>query len=323
MKTAKLLVVALFVTSPVIPLLAQQASATAQENATAGSRVNESGGASAHASPTSGQHGVTARGLGAGTSASGSAHGGEEMRPVSGELQGKLDSKTARPGDRVVLKTTDKAKTADGTVIPKGSRLVGHVTEVQRHDSAHAASRMGIVFDRAELKNGQTVDILSRIESVGPRISAMSEAALDSDDSFGAPMGAGGGRAMAGGRAGGGLVGGGGGLVGGAGGVVGGAAGQSSYATGQASAGLASTTGGAVRSTSRIAGDATAGVDAGTHAVAGSTGSLAAHATGFPGVMLAGGASEASSGMFSASKKNIHFDSGTEMQLGIAAAAKP
>ena len=29
-----------------------------------------------------------------------------EMSPVTGELEGKLDSKTARVGDRVVLKTT-------------------------------------------------------------------------------------------------------------------------------------------------------------------------------------------------------------------------
>jgi hypothetical protein len=327
MRTDKLLVMAA-VTFSNISLTAQQASTTMQQSATAGSRINESGSANtaAHANPGAQANGAagssaTAGSLGAGkSSTSGAASASEDMRPVSGELQGKLDSKTAKPGDPVVLKTSDKAKAADGTVIPKGSRLVGHVTDVQSHDSGHADSQMGIVFDRAELKNGQTMVIHSVIQSVGPRTSAIAAGSMDSDDSFGAPMsGGGGGRAMGSGRAGGGLVGGGGGLVGGAAGST---VGRTSYATEQAGAGVASTTSGAVRSTGRVAGDTAAGVGSGAHAVAGSSGSLATHATGFPGVMLAGSASNASSGTFSASKKNIHFDSGTEMQLGIAAAGK-
>src|ERR1017187_9501376 len=43
-----------------------------------------------------------------------------EMSAVTGELEGKLDSKTAKVGDRVVLKTTEKVQTPDGTVIPRG-----------------------------------------------------------------------------------------------------------------------------------------------------------------------------------------------------------
>src|ERR1700722_5524880 len=50
-----------------------------------------------------------------------------EMSPVSGELLSKLDSKTAKAGDSVVVQTKTSVKTADGTEIPKGSKLVGHV----------------------------------------------------------------------------------------------------------------------------------------------------------------------------------------------------
>ncbi len=42
-----------------------------------------------------------------------------EMSSVSGELEGKLDSKSAKVGDRVVLKTTEKVLTSDGTMIPR------------------------------------------------------------------------------------------------------------------------------------------------------------------------------------------------------------
>jgi hypothetical protein len=50
-----------------------------------------------------------------------------EMSPVKGELVSKLDSKTAKNGDSVVVQTKASAKTADGTELPKGSKLVGHV----------------------------------------------------------------------------------------------------------------------------------------------------------------------------------------------------
>ncbi len=91
-----------------------------------------------------------------------------EMSPVTGELDGKLDSKTARVGDRVVLKTMDKVQTSDGTVIPRGSRLVGHVTEVQAYDPAHGTAQIAIAFDHAELKNGQSIAIYTLIGGVVP-----------------------------------------------------------------------------------------------------------------------------------------------------------
>ncbi|HEX8811035.1 MAG TPA: hypothetical protein VF742_03495, partial [Terracidiphilus sp.] len=48
-----------------------------------------------------------------------------QLAPVTAELTTKLDSKTAKAGDSVVLKTTEKATMADGTVIPKGSKIMG------------------------------------------------------------------------------------------------------------------------------------------------------------------------------------------------------
>ena len=58
----------------------------------------------------------------------GSAAVPAEMRPVNGELVNKLDAKSAKAGDQVVVKTTESVKIADGMVIPKGSRLLGTVT---------------------------------------------------------------------------------------------------------------------------------------------------------------------------------------------------
>ena len=114
------------------------------------------------------------------------------MRPVYVELQGKLDSKSAKAGDAVVVKTETPMKTADGTDVPKGTRLVGHVALVQAHDKATADSELAIEFDRAEFKGGQTVAIHSRIDALLPPATAgVMDAMHSGDDLGGGVMGGG------------------------------------------------------------------------------------------------------------------------------------
>jgi hypothetical protein len=98
-----------------------------------------------------------------------------EMSPVSGELVSKLDSKTAKTGDSVVVQTKAAVKTADGTEIPKGSKLMGQVMAV--HPSASGDnSQLVVKFDHLELKGGQSVPVHSKIESIAPAGSATSAA---------------------------------------------------------------------------------------------------------------------------------------------------
>ena len=274
------------------PLIAQQAgaSATAQESASAhagGAQVNESGKADASA--------------------------GVEMRPVSGELENKLDSKTAKVGDAVVVRTKAAVKTADGTVIPKGARLVGRVTDVQAHGSGNADSRVAVQFDRAEWKAGGSAAIVSRIESVEPPANLAAADSAQADAGFsGGPIAGGGGRASGGGRVGG-------------GGLVGGTVGGVTSTTASAGSGLAATTGGALHTTGGLAGDATANVGSSVHQAAGATGGVVTHATGIPGVSLsseaAGSATGNISGTLFGSKRNVHLDGGTQILMGVAAAA--
>jgi hypothetical protein len=97
-----------------------------------------------------------------------SAAAAVEMSPVKGELVGKLDTASAKAGDSVILKTKESVKTADGTEIPKGSKLVGRVTQVQPHGEGKSNSQIALQFDHAELKGGQNVAIQSAIQSVAP-----------------------------------------------------------------------------------------------------------------------------------------------------------
>ncbi len=94
-----------------------------------------------------------------------------DLRPVKGELISKLDTKTAKAGDDVVVQTKAAVKTADGTEIPKGSKLMGHVVAVQSNESGQN-SQVALKIDHAELTGGQSVPIQSQIQSVGSEGSA-------------------------------------------------------------------------------------------------------------------------------------------------------
>jgi hypothetical protein len=238
-----------------------------------------------------------------------------EMSPVTGELDGKLDSKTARVGDRVVLKTMDKVQTSDGTVIPRGSRLLGHVTEVQAYDPVNGPARIAIAFDHAELKNGQSIAIYTLIGGVVPSggavIDQQNRARLEDDGGGGGMMGM---PAPAGAMVNGGRM-----DAGRGGGGPGAATGDVDRASDTAvvdwrrdQANQNSTPGSAGSATAQGGGRLSA--PTGAHAVAAER--AVPRTTQIPGVLLAGNSS--SSGVLLSLIRNIQFESGTEIQLGVA-----
>jgi hypothetical protein len=238
-----------------------------------------------------------------------------EMSPVTGELDGKLDSKTARVGDPVVLRSMDKVQTSDGTVIPRGSRLVGHVTEVQAYDPVHGAARIAIAFDRAELKNGQSIAIYTLIGGVVPSGGAIadlqSRESREDDGNGGGMMGmpVPAGTMVNGGRMDAGHGG------GGPGGATNSVDRASDTAVGEwrrDQADQNSTPGSAGSTAAQGAGSSSN--PTGAHAVAAAR--AVPRTTQIPGVLLAGNSS--SSGVLLSLIRNIQFESGTEIQLGVA-----
>lgn len=69
---------------------------------------------------------------------------------IDGQLQSTVDVRRARVGDQVVLKTTKDIKQNGKTLVPKGSQLIGKVTEARQRTKQNAASRLGLVFDRIQ-----------------------------------------------------------------------------------------------------------------------------------------------------------------------------
>jgi hypothetical protein len=91
-----------------------------------------------------------------------------QLQPVKGALVSNLDSKSAKQGDSVVLRIEETVKTANGTEIPEGSKLLGHITNVEPRSDSQENSQIAIQFDHAQLKSGQDLPIQSVIQSVAP-----------------------------------------------------------------------------------------------------------------------------------------------------------
>ncbi len=69
------------------------------------------------------------------------------------ELKNKLDSKKARVGDAVTLEVLEDAKSPDGkVVIPRKSRLMGKITEVDPSTKESPNAKLSFLITTAEVK---------------------------------------------------------------------------------------------------------------------------------------------------------------------------
>ena len=75
-------------------------------------------------------------------------------------LTKSIDAKKVRVGEEVEAKVTQDLKTGDGElIIPKDTKVFGHVTEAQARNKQQKESQLGIAFDHAILKNGENVPL--------------------------------------------------------------------------------------------------------------------------------------------------------------------
>ena len=86
--------------------------------------------------------------------------------PISAEFTKKIDTKDARPGDELSVRTTADATLANGTELRKGTRLAGTVIEVRSKSNANPSSLLAFTIDRAVLQNGQEFQLHSTLTSM-------------------------------------------------------------------------------------------------------------------------------------------------------------
>jgi hypothetical protein len=101
---------------------------------------------------------------------------------LAAQLENSLDARHAKVGDRVALRTTQAVKQNGETIVPKGARLLGHVTEVQQRTKSNGESRIGVAFDRLQ-KGALDMPITATIVSLTQARSQTraGDSSLDSD----------------------------------------------------------------------------------------------------------------------------------------------
>jgi len=293
--------------------LSMSAAAQSETGAQAGAQ------SSSQASVQTGQTQVQASGnASAATSAStqnGQANGSLATGSAfNAALNSPIDSKKCKPGDAVTAHTTEAAKSEGKTVIPKGSKLVGHVTQASARAKGESESAFGIVFDKAILKNGQEVPLNVAIQAIASAQSGASTAGADMDAMGASAAGSG----TAGGR----------GALGGVGSATGGAVGTVTNTAANVG-GVAS----GAANTAANAGGSVAGASKGAVGGLNAAGQLATNSQGvfgLSGLNLNAAASNATEGsVITSAGKNVHLDSGTRMllvsqaQAGEQGASKP
>src|SRR5882762_7572934 len=170
-RTITILTAAVLVVSGPAVFGQTSAQAGGQASGSASAQTSQSGaqastGVSASASSNQGKQGEQEGSLAAGTA-------------VNAQLNQALDSKKAKAGDPVVAHTTEPVKSEGKTVLPKGTKLAGHVTRASARFNGDADSALGVQFDRAILKDGREIPLQASIQAVA---AAQTVAAVGGDD---------------------------------------------------------------------------------------------------------------------------------------------
>ena len=287
-------------------------SATAgKSGAQAGSSTAATGAASAsHSSGERDSSGKQSKEKSQPGSSAGAASSLAEGSTLNAVLSRPVDSRHSKPGDQVMATTTDNVKSGGQVVIPKHSRLIGHVSQSSAKANGDANSSLGIVFDKAILKGGQEVPVHAVVQALAASQASLMTAQSAPEMEPMAPMGAPAGPSGAVAR------------PAGAGGLVGSASGAATGAVSGVAGGAGQTLGTTASAAGNVAGQvAGTATRTGASAMTDSSGRLLASSsgvTGLPGLALQSAASSATQGsVVTSGGKNVHLDSGTQMVLRV------
>jgi Bacterial conjugation TrbI-like protein len=102
---------------------------------------------------------------------------------INAVLNSSIDSRKAKPGEQITAHVTDAVKSTDGRMIlPKGTKLVGHITQASARSKDQGESMLAIQFDKAMLKDGQEVPLQNAVlQAVAAPPQQSSSFATDTD----------------------------------------------------------------------------------------------------------------------------------------------
>lgn len=110
--------------------------------------------------------GICATGPCAGAQAASQLAWQNEAVTVPAELTRTVDTKSAKAGEAVEAITTAEARLDDGTMLPKGSQLVGHVMQVIPRSGGSPEAHLVLRFDHAAAAPGHMLAVEAMIQSI-------------------------------------------------------------------------------------------------------------------------------------------------------------
>ncbi len=91
----------------------------------------------------------------------------EGLGPMWAELTMFVDAKNAKVGNLVTARLLQDIKANNIAVLHRGTKLIGHVIQVQTHTKEHPDSILAIVFDKAVGK-GEEIPLHATIQALAP-----------------------------------------------------------------------------------------------------------------------------------------------------------
>ena|SRR6267142_718750 len=118
------------------------------------------------------------------TGSEGSLAGGTVLNAT---LNSSVDSKKAKPGEQITAHTTEAVKSTDGRMIlPKGTKLIGHVTQASARGNGQEQAMLAIQFDKAVLKDKQEMPLNVTIQAIAAPPQQASSSAFGGSSAGGA-----------------------------------------------------------------------------------------------------------------------------------------
>ena len=108
---------------------------------------------------------------------------------IPAELSKSVDSKKAKVGDKIEAKVPADLLSHGKIVIPKNTKIVGHVTEVKAHSKESPDAMVGIAFDRISMKDGREVPIQAAVQAIARPLQSAALSTGAANDSAGMPSG--------------------------------------------------------------------------------------------------------------------------------------
>jgi len=86
---------------------------------------------------------------------------------ISAELSKSVDAKKVKAGDKIEAKSIVDLLSNGQVMIPKGSKILGHVTDAKARSKDSQISMVGIAFDHLSMKNGGELTIQAAVQAIG------------------------------------------------------------------------------------------------------------------------------------------------------------